>query len=326
MNDNKPVIAIVGPTASGKTAAAICVAKRFDGEILSMDSMQVYCGMNIGTAKADKEELEAVPHHLISIIHPNESFSVAVYQKLARELMYSLHTHNKIPVFCGGTGLYLQALEHPLSFGELTTDIDHETANTATNRDLLKQKSSVELYGYLKLIDPDAAMNLHANDRQRVIRAIEIFEHTHVPYSRRINEWNSESSETWIKFGLLWPREILNQRINERVDIMFKNGFVEEVEALIEQGISEKAQSMNAIGYKETLQFLKREITFSEAKERTKYRTRQYAKRQMTWFKRDPMIEWIDMNALEEEEIAHTLLCSRIEDKLSSIHNKKTQQ
>ncbi len=324
MADNHPVIAIVGPTASGKTKTAICVAKRFNGEILSMDSMQIYCGMDIGTAKADKDELEAIPHHLISIIHPNESFSVAVYQKLARELMQEIRGRNKIPVFCGGTGLYLQALEHPLSFGESdTTNIKAYACEAPTNRDSLKQKTSSELYDYLKAIDPDAAINLHINDRQRVIRAIEIFEKTHIPYSERVNEWYSEPLGTWLKFGLFWPREKLNQRINERVECMFDNGLIEEVKALMKQGISENVQSMNAIGYKETLQFLRQEITLSEAKERTKHRTRQYAKRQMTWFKKDPSIEWIEMDVRDgEQPIHHALLFERIEERLSKINNK----
>lgn len=285
------LLVIVGPTAVGKTALSIRLAKRFHGEIISCDSMQVYQGMDIGTAKATEEERAEVPHHLIDIIPPDVAFSVQEFQRLARQKIQEVHSRKHLPILVGGTGLYIEAVTY--DYRVPPAGQDFEIRNQYQR--FAEEHGNEALHQKLEEIDPITAKRLHPNDVKRVIRALEVYHLTKKPFSsfEQAEKRPYYNSMLWI--GLTMPREILYQRINERVDRMLEEGFIEEVKKLYKKGYDTHLTSMQAIGYKEILSYLKGEISFTDSVELIKQGTRKYAKRQFSWFKRLRNIHWFDM-------------------------------
>lgn len=304
MLENKTkVLAIVGPTASGKTALSIRLAKALDGEIISCDSMQVYRGMDIGTAKPTVAEREGIPHHLIDIAEPSESFSVADYAPLAVKAIEEIAARGKLPIFCGGTGLYLDAVLTANEYSEAGSD---PALREALAREV-EEKGAVALWERLKLEDPVSAEAIHPNNVKRVIRALEIKLLTGVPKS----EWDSRSRLApspydAVVLGLFYPdRSVLYERIGRRVDIMMEEGLLAEVESLVSSGrLPHGSTAAQAIGYKEMLSYLDGEGTLEEAVETLKMATRRYAKRQITWFGAKPYVTPVEVSgALSEEDL-----------------------
>ncbi|MBS4194075.1 tRNA (adenosine(37)-N6)-dimethylallyltransferase MiaA [Lederbergia citri] len=285
------LVVIVGPTAVGKTKLSIEIAKRFNGEIISGDSMQVYKGMDIGTAKITTEEMEGIPHHLIDIKEPDETFSVAEFQTLVREKITEITNRNALPIIVGGTGLYIQSVIFDYHFSE--SESDRPQIN-------LQDKTPLELHKKLESIDPESARKIHPNNVRRVIRAIEIFEQT----GKTMTDLQSEQKKTILYntalVGLTMDREILYERINKRVDMMMEEGLLSEVEHFYKNGISRDAQSVKAIGYKEIYDYLDGKVSLDEAIILLKKNTRHYAKRQFTWFRNKMDIAWFDLT--EERE------------------------
>lgn len=277
------IIAIVGPTAVGKTALAIELAKRYNGEIISCDSMQIYRGMDIGTAKPTKEELSQVKHHLISIKNPDENFSCADYAVLAKKAIADIEKRGKTPIFCGGTGLYLDSVIEIPSFCETAKDEEYR----AYLENYAKENGNESVHAMLREIDPESADAIHANNVKRVIRALEIFKCTNVTKS----EWDRRSKEikppydATVLFLTCEDKEVMYKRIESRVEIMMAEGLMFEVRGLYEAGLlNSKYTSSGAIGYKELLPVVRREGTIDVAVAELKTATRHYAKRQLTWF------------------------------------------
>lgn len=294
MHPKRPlVVCITGPTATGKSALAVDLCLALDGEVLSMDSMQVYLGFTVGTAKPSVHEMGGVPHHLISFVSPEASYSVAEYQQDAKAAMDLVLRRGRLPMFVGGTGLYLHAISHPLSF----TGAGHVPE---IRKKLQTQAEAPDgpkvLHKQLAVVDPLSASRLHVNNTRRVIRALEVYLSTGRPMSEQANEWQEEPAEEWLIFALNWPRETLYARINERVDRMIAAGLVEEVRSLLHDGVPRTAQAMQAIGYKEIVSMLDGECTLEDAIATIKQNTRRYAKRQLTWLRRDERIRWINLS------------------------------
>lgn len=279
------VIAVAGPTASGKTALAISLAKKLSGEVVSNDSMQVYRGMEIGTAAPTKEETDAVPHHLVGIISPDTPFSCADYAARAKAVLEDMSERGKLPIFCGGTGLYLDSVLKVSEFSE-------GDKNEALRQELqlfADENGADALHERLREIDPEAADAIHKNNVRRVIRAIEIFETTGITkteWDKKSKHIDSPYDDRVIVLDFL-SRELLYSRIDKRVDIMFDSGLENEVRALYDKGLlSPEYPAYQAIGYKEFIPYFKGEISLADVSDAIKLATRHYAKRQVTWFKR----------------------------------------
>lgn len=285
------IIGVVGPTASGKTDYAIRLAKERGGEVVSCDSMQIYRHMDIGTAKPTSEEMQGIPHHMIDIAEPEENFSVARFVKLARECIDDILERGKIPVLCGGTGLYFDSIINNLEFSEMETDEEYRRSLNA----LAEEKGCEFVHRMLREVDPRSADAIHPNNLKRIIRALEIYKVSGKPKSVLDREQQGEPLYEGEIFGLSRPRDVLYDRINRRVDIMMEQGLLEEVKTLLSMGISPKATSMQAIGYKELVRYLDGTLTLKEAVDKIKQESRRYAKRQITWFKRNPDIIWLEM-------------------------------
>lgn len=285
------IIGVVGPTASGKTDYAIRLAKERGGEVVSCDSMQIYRHMDIGTAKPTSAEMQGIPHHMIDIAEPEENFSVARFVKLARECIDDILERGKIPVLCGGTGLYFDSIINNLEFSEMETDEEYRQSLNA----LAEEKGCEFVHRMLREVDPRSADAIHPNNLKRVIRALEIYKVSGKPKSVLDREQRGEPLYEGEIFGLSRPRDVLYDRINRRVDIMMEQGLLEEVKTLLSMGISPKATSMQAIGYKELVWYLDGTLTLKEAVDKIKQESRRYAKRQITWFKRNPDIIWLEM-------------------------------
>ena len=288
------ILVIVGPTAVGKTSLSIRLAKEFRGEVISCDSMQVYQGMDIGTAKASMEERMEVPHHLIDIVSPNTSFSVQAFQQLAREKIREVHARNRLPILVGGTGLYIEAVTYDYQVPPVKQDVKLRQKYQT----LAKEQGNQVIYEELRRIDPITANRLHPNDVKRVIRALEVYYRTGKPLSA-FSQTKKPFYASMIWIGLTMPRSLLYERINQRVDQMIQDGLVEEVRKLQEKGYDEELTSMQAIGYKEILSYLKGEISLDESIRLIKRGTRKYAKRQFSWFNRMPNIHWFDVTKNE---------------------------
>lgn len=294
MQGKKPlVVCITGPTATGKTEAAIALCKAHDGEVISMDSMQIFKGLSIGTAKPTEAEMQGVPHHMLSIIPPDAKYTVYAYQQQATGVMHDLLSDGKLPVFCGGTGLYLQAVTHPLSF---TAAGDQTEARVQLEQEAKAPNGPQRLLERLQAIDPATASRLHVNNTRRVIRALEVYMCTGIPMSEQTQDWDSEPEQDFLIFALNWPRDILYRRINLRVDRMIEAGLMEEVMELSQNGLARTSQAMQAIGYREIYAMLSGECTRQEAVEAIKQNSRRYAKRQLTWLRRDASIRWFDLS------------------------------
>ena len=284
-----PVIVVVGPTASGKTKLSVDLAKHFDGEIVSADSMQIYRYMDIGTAKASREEQQGIPHHMIDFLDPGVSFSVAEYVDMAGKLVWQIWQKGKPPVVVGGTGLYVDSLMNGTVFEALESDpklrlsLQHQA----------QEKGNVFLLEKLAEVDPELAEKLHPNNLGRIIRALEVYRITGISMSehqRRSRQHPSPYDGCYLGLNFS-DRQKLYERINLRVDQMFSNGLVEEVRQLKKAGFGHTAAQ--AIGYKEIFSYLNGETSLEEAKELVKLQSRRYAKRQLTWFRRNPEIQWL---------------------------------
>ena len=277
----KPLI-ILGPTAAGKTALSIELAKKLGGEIISADSMQVYRGMDIGTAKPTTEERQDIPHHLIDIKDPDESWTVSDFVEQANGLTGSL-AH---PIIVGGTGLYLWSLLEGFSFPIIPADKEL--------RERLEKEPLAELYSRLLTVDPDAAIKIHPNDKKRIIRALEVFELTGKPISKLQEPRRSVAGSPPLLIGLNLPREELYSRINQRVDSMIEKGLIDEVKGLLAKGYSKALPSFQALGYKEVVEYLDGKWNKEQMIEELKKRTRNFARRQMTWFRRFKNVRWVE--------------------------------
>jgi len=285
------ILVVAGPTASGKTGLAIRLAKEYGGEVISADSMQIYQHMNIASAKPTVEEMEGVPHHLLDFVSPFSPFSVADYVKLAKEKIEEITKRGNLPILCGGTGLYISSLVDNIEFTEAETDF------SVRNRLIqeAEEKGIKPLYERLQGIDPEAAEKIHPNNQKRVIRALEIFETTGLTLSQQ----NARSRLnpppfTAYMLALCPPRDVLYQRIDMRVDAMERQGLFEETKALQAMGLQRDMQSMQGIGYKEAFDYLAGKVSREECLEEIKKATRHYAKRQLTWFRRDKRYIWVD--------------------------------
>lgn len=301
MDDNKkiPVIAVVGPTASGKTALSIAIAKAYGGEIVSADSMQIYKGMDIATAKPDLAERDGIPHHLMDFLNPEEPFSVSDYVRLANQAIDGIHSRGRIPVLVGGTGLYVDSLIENITFTETETD--------PLLREQLRLRAAEEggesLLAELAEFDPSYAATLHPNNINRIIRGIEIYRTTGMTMSEhRVRSRQVPSRFFPCLIGLNYTdRKLLYQRIDQRVDLMVERGLLQEAQAVLRQDYLKTA--VQAIGYKELKPYFAGELSLAEALDNLKRQTRRYAKRQLTWFRKNNRITWLypDQAGSEEE-------------------------
>ena len=294
--EKKPLLILTGPTAVGKTALSIQLAKAVGGEIVSADSMQVYRHMDVGSAKVTKEEMEGIPHYLIDVLEPQEDFNVVTFQTLALQAMNEIYSHGNIPIITGGTGFYIQALLYDIDFKENDekNPIREELEQLAKD---LGEKAPEVLHEKLSQIDPEAAKQIHANNIKRVIRAIEYFEQTGEKISEHNEEMHQkESPYNFLYYVLTRDRKTLYERIDKRVDIMIANGLVKEIEELKAMGCHRGQTSMQGLGYKEILDYLDGSCTLDEAVYILKRDTRHFAKRQLTWFRRERDVRWLDLD------------------------------
>ena len=293
-----PLIVVAGPTASGKTSLAIDIAKALDGEIVCADSMQIYKYMDIGTAKATKEEQAQCPHHLMDIVEPDCEFSVADYTELAHKTISDIVSRGKTPIMCGGTGLYIDSVVNDVEFGESENDYTLRRELEV----LAKKEGSQRLIDMLSEFDPLSAKKLHPNNLKRIIRAIEFYKVSGIPISehQRMTKLK-ESRYSAVEFIIDRERCELYDRINRRVDIMMNEGLTDEVKMLMGRGYSPKLNSMQGIGYKELIAYFDGKSTLDESVDAIKQNSRRYAKRQLTWFRRNENIRWLSPdNAVEE--------------------------
>lgn len=296
-----PLVAVVGPTAAGKTRLAVEIALRYGGEVVSCDSMQIYRGMDIGTAKPSESEMRGVPHHLVGFLAPSEPFSVARYVGLARPCIADIAARGKLPVLAGGTGLYYSSLVDNLSF---EPQPDDPALREALRREA-EARGNEAMLETLRGIDPETASQLHPNNLKRILRAIEVCRLTGRTMAETRRASREHPSEYALRaVGLTFAnRAALYARIDRRVDKMMAAGLLEETRALLQSGLPADATALQAIGYKELAAALRGETTLEEAVETLKRGTRRYAKRQLTWFKRDDRIRWIDADCQNEENI-----------------------
>ncbi|MEW6063935.1 tRNA delta(2)-isopentenylpyrophosphate transferase [Desulforamulus profundi] len=315
MKELRPLVVIVGPTASGKTDVAIELAKMVRGEVISADSMLVYRGMDVGTAKPTPEEMQGIPHHLIDIVNPDEEFSVAMYQSAAEKLITEITGRGNLPLLVGGTGLYVRSV------------IDHYDFTPAPRdeglREKLKQQAATmgaeAMHRKLAAVDPASAARLHPNDTRRVIRALEVYYQT----GKSITEYQYSQQNITPKyrlkmFGLTMDRQLLYRRIEQRVDLMLQRGLVEEVRQLM-QRYDAWGTALQGLGYKEIIAYIKGECTLEEAVEILKRNTRRFAKRQLTWFKADKRIHWLYMEDYSNKNAVANEIAKQIAGELITL-------
>ena len=284
------VIVICGPTASGKTKLSIELAKKINGEIISCDSMQIYKDMTIGTAKPTVEEMDGVPHHLIDFVLPSERYSVADFKKAATKKIEEILGRNKTPIIVGGTGLYVDSLVNGVEYDDIKIDLEYRTKL----EDLAKKQGLEFVYDKAMQIDPEAMKKISKNDKKRIFRVLEIYNATgKTKTEQEIESRKKENPYNFKVFGINMEREKLYERINLRVDIMMKQGLVQEVDNIVKK-YKGFPTAMQALGYKEVIEYLKGEVNEEGMVERIKRESRRYAKRQITWFKRNENIIWLD--------------------------------
>lgn len=303
----RPLVVLTGPTAVGKTKLSIALAKAIGGEIISADSMQVYKGMDIGSAKITRAQMQGVIHHLIDVLNPEEPFNVVIFQQMCKAAMEEIYQRGHIPILTGGTGFYIQAVLNDIDF----TENEEDTSYRMMLETLAVERGAAHLHEMLLQVDPASAAAIHENNIKRTIRALEFYHQT----GERISDHNEqerekESAYRSCYFVLNDERSLLYKRIEERVDEMLTEGLVEEVKKLKEQGCHNKMVSMQGLGYKEILSYLEGEISLEEAVYLIKRDTRHFAKRQITWFKRERDVIWIAKNEFgyDEEKILAFML------------------
>jgi len=302
----KSVIVIVGPTCSGKSNLSLKLAQLLPSEIISADSRQIYIHLNIGTAKPSKEQLKKTSHHLIDTLDPSENYDASLFEKDAEKIINQIHNKNKTPIVVGGSGLYIKALIDGI--------FDTADRNEEYRKELSQQRKEFGndfLYEELKKVDPESASKMLPQNWKRVIRALEVFHSTGesilTHHQKQSNQKNRNYN--YKQFGLNWERSILYENIDARVDEMLENGFVEEVKNILNHGYDKHLNSLNSVGYKEIIQYLDGKISFDRANELMKRNTRHYAKRQMTWFRKDERIHWFDVNDNRElDQIAKKII------------------
>ena len=295
----KPLIILTGPTAVGKTALSVKLAKVINGSIISADSMQVYRGMDIGSAKVTKEEMGGIKHYLIDVLEPDEEFHVVRFQQMAKEAMAEIYQEGKIPILTGGTGFYIQSVLYDIDFTSQQEDI----AYRERLEQLAKEQGNEALHAMLQEVDPVSAEKIHANNVKRVIRALEFYEKTGMPISEHNEkEAAKESPYTFCYFVLKDDRQRLYDRIELRIDQMLEQGLVDEVRKLKEKGYHKEMVSMQGLGYKEILAWLDGEISYEEAVYILKRDTRHFAKRQLTWFRREKDVIWVDKDKFNYDD------------------------
>ena len=304
----KPLIILAGPTAVGKTALSIRLAKETGAEIISADSMQVYRGMDIGSAKITKEEMAGVPHYLVDVLEPEEDFNVVRFQNMAKDAAAEIWSKGKIPLVVGGTGFYIQALLYDIDFTENDGD---ESYRRELEKKASDEQGALELYEMLRNTDPKSAQEIHPRNIKRIIRALEFYRQT----GKKISEHNEtqrqkESPYNYAYFVLNDERSRLYERIDRRVDLMMEQGLLEEVRALRERGVRKDSTAMQGLGYKELYAYLDGEYPLDEAVRIIKRDTRHFAKRQITWFKREKNVVWADRSVIgqDDEKLADYML------------------
>nr|WP_296044396.1 tRNA (adenosine(37)-N6)-dimethylallyltransferase MiaA [uncultured Blautia sp.] len=303
----KPLIVLTGPTAIGKTSLSISLAKAVNGEIISADSMQVYKHMDIGSAKIRPEEMKGVPHYLVDVLEPEEEFHIVKFQQMAKAAMEEIYGKGKIPILVGGTGFYIQAVTRDIDF----TEAKQEDAYRSELEALAEEKGAEYLHEMLQKADPASAESIHAHNVKRVIRALEFYHQNGTPISAHNEEQKAQESPYNLAYFVLnGPREILYDRIDRRVDQMLEEGLVKEVEKLKEMGCHRGMVSMQGLGYKEILACLEGEYPLEEAVRILKRDTRHFAKRQLTWFRREKDVIWVNKEEFNwnEENILEYML------------------
>ena len=310
--NNRPLIILTGPTAVGKTALSIVLAKAVDGEIISADSIQVYRKMNIGTAKIQQSEMQGVRHHLIDILDPGEDFNVVLFKKYALEAMKDIYSREKIPVVVGGTGFYIQALLYDINF----EDNDNDMSYREELQTLAAEHGNSYIHDMLAGVDPESAEKIHENNVKRVIRALEFYKKTGMKISKH-NEAESqkESPYNFEYFVLNDDRQKLYDRIDRRIDIMLADGLLDEVRSLVDEGYSRDLVSMQGLGYKEMIDYIQERYTLDEAVYTLKRDTRHFAKRQVTWFKREKQVTWVNKNEFDSEADILSFMIERLREK-----------
>lgn len=291
------LLIFMGPTAIGKTGLSINLAKKLNGEIISSDSMQIYKHMNIGTAKITKKEMDNIPHYLIDIINPDEEYTVSNYQEDATKYITDINQRNKLPIVVGGTGLYINSLVYKLNFARIPPN--EELRNKYES--LAEEYGNLYIHNKLTKIDRISSSKININDRKRVIRALEIYDIT----GKTMSEYNQNFRQENDKYNLVMiclnmDRESLYERINKRVDIMIEEGLIDEVKKILKLGYSKDSVALQGIGYKEIISFLDGNINLDSAIEKIKQGSRNYAKRQVTWFRRDKRIKWINIDDFDD--------------------------
>lgn len=311
----KPLVVLTGPTAVGKTAVSVAFAKAMGGEIISADSMQVYRGMDIGSDKITREEMDGVPHHLLDILEPEEPFNVLAFQSLAKQAIAEIYSRGHVPLLSGGTGFYIQSVLYDIAFIKETDSgvrkrLEQEAA----------QKGAEYLHRRLAEVDPVTAEKVHANNIKRVIRALEFYECSGSPLSAHNEAERQKKSPYLFRYYVLnEPREILYDRIEKRVDRMLAEGLVEEVAALKARGCHRGMVSMQGLGYKEILSYLDGESTLEEAAAAIKKETRHFAKRQLTWFRRERDVTWVNKDDFADRSALLQYLLADFEEHIGKM-------
>ncbi len=298
--DKKKMLILTGPTAVGKTELSIALAKQLNGAIISADSMQVYRYMDIGTAKITKKEMKGIKHYLVDELLPTEEFHVARFQQMAKQALNEIYAENKLPIIVGGTGFYIQALLYDIAFEETKDEIEYRKEL----EEFAKTNGTEALHNRLKEVDPDGAAAIHPNNIKRVIRALEYYNETGEPISKHNERERGKASPYDFRyFVLTHDRKVLYERIEQRIDRMMEQGLLEEVISLKKMGYTRELTSMQGLGYKELLAYLDGEITLDEAIYILKRDTRHFAKRQLTWFRRERDVIWLDKREYPTTEL-----------------------
>lgn len=306
----KNLVVITGPTAVGKTDISIKLAKEINGEIISADSIQVYKGLDIGSAKITQDEMDGVKHYLIDVLEPTDDFDIYTFKQMAEEAIEEIYAKGKVPIIVGGTGFYIQSVLYDIDFEETEVDMEYRKEL----EELAKISGNEYVHEMLEEVDPEYAAGIHPNNLKRVIRALEFYHENNIPLSKHNAEQKeNESPYNFAYYVLNDDRDVLYDRINKRVDLMFDKGLVDEVKGL---GLNNSNQSMQGIGYKEVLDYLNGNLSLEETKELIKKNTRHFAKRQLTWFRREKVVQMIDYRDFDKDvDKVLTFMLKDLEDK-----------